>query len=109
MKSSEQFFKDLNGIDTFIEATRFEQVALWKEHQFKPEGYGYARKLGDFGDAPVWISLSCVDHEGLRLCFWEATSQVVDYRLADDFFKKYLDNGAHKTDPTNFHNIRKKK
>ncbi len=114
-----------------VEATSTEQFYLWKEwsnesawqeagrtpfskvswEQMNP---GFCQTIGRLGDMPVVISLAWNRIEGQLVLFWELTSQVQDYRMAEPWLKKMFgekgwptyDSGNRRaiSDAMNFHN-----
>ncbi len=91
-----------------IEATDFEKFCLWErwnprmDIEWKDESLGYFANLGKVADMPVCLSLWIAYINGKKVLFWDATSQVVDYRMIEAWFEKHLKD-VKKTDANNAH------
>lgn len=71
-----------------VEATDYEQLALWKEwHQFVPswveDSSGYGLEVGRRAGLPVVVSVTWAIINGKRVCFYEAVSQMVDHGMVE--------------------------
>lgn len=110
------FLKDVIGV---VEATSYETSCLWKEyHQGRKKTWvqglgGYLPTIGLLGDRPVVLSLLVNTVDGHPILFMEATSQVVDHQMIEDWLKRHLpatalkDDGKYvnKVDSNNFDNV----
>lgn len=111
-----EFLKDVVGV---VKATSTEKFYLWKEYHnslelftWKEGGGGPMVTIGHVGDMPVCICLLVDVVEGHRILFVDATSQVVDWRMVDEWLKKHLPQSAYnergyinETDAFNFVNV----
>jgi hypothetical protein len=101
-----------------VEANSFEKFALWKEHsnshEWKQDAFGLMIQIGEIGGRlqekrPICISCywSCIN--GMNVLFYYACSQLVDYRMVEEWFKKNCypyeakSKRAAKCDADNFH------
>lgn len=129
-KSSAEFypFKDshkqlFEGVVFLVEATSNEQQAFWSDWFYKPKfetnlikdwqemSIGNIIEIGRLDNRPVNIAINWAFLEGYRVMFYDAVSQVVDYKMVEDWIKHFSfdtikwDNGhrwAH-CDSSNFH------
>lgn len=79
----------------FVEATSFETHSLWKRdhHDEKiikewEQDVGNGIKVGKVGKHEVWVSFMFNKLDGQWVCFYNATSQVVDHTLVENWIKK---------------------
>jgi hypothetical protein len=111
--------KLLDGVVGVVEANTFEQHALWEQN----ERYGHRKwvqnlsgrgvTVGHVGDMPVFISLITAEVSGCKLLFVNATSQVVDHRMVDEWLTAALPKSAfrdggeriNRVDAANFCNV----
>lgn len=89
-----------------IEATSFECLCLYKEHEkdWIQDNGGIVIQVGELDNMPVNISIFWNTVNGAYLLFWEAISQVVDHRMIDKWFGKNLPN-IKRVDAMNFSNV----
>ena len=86
---------------------------LWALHHekndWKSGNMGYSRQIGKIGDRTIWVSFYLDTINGLRVLFWNATSQLVDYKMIEDYLEKHCNPMEHdstrraKCDADNFH------
>lgn len=97
-----------------LEANRFETMCLWKEYRdvwSDSSGGGYLLNVGELDGRPIVISVSTFKVHGQIVFAYEATSQLVDHAvieqwLAYRFPALFPVNDYHyKTDAGNFHNV----
>ncbi|MDD5151759.1 MAG: hypothetical protein PHC28_14990 [Flavobacterium sp.] len=104
MKTFDELFKISK---LCVEASRFERLSLWKEyhksHKWEESREGKLLTLGEINSRPICVSISIDIIDGLPVIFFEPTSELVDYKLIDDFFNR--EKYRYKTDAMNFHNI----
>jgi len=101
---------DLRFKDTIylVEANSCEGVYLWKEFHtqfyWEQDCSGKIIQIGELDNRPVNIEISWSKINRYRVAFWDACSQVVDYKMINDWF---LDNlpDVHRTDAMNFHQV----
>lgn len=103
-----------------VEATSFEHHCLWAENSHQSDrrvfdaiewiqgNPGRMIEIGKVGDMPVVISLHWDFLNGQPVCFWHATSLVVDYRLVNRWLEENFTNKTHDGRPAtcdafNFH------
>lgn len=101
-----------------VEANSFEQFSLWKEFsnevEWRQGGSGIMIQVGELGGMlqekrPVNISCYWNSINGMNVLFWYGCSQLVDYKMIEEWFK----NNCHiieanskrtaKCDADNFH------
>lgn len=85
-----------------VEANSFESLMLWAE--FSPDSPEYKRNMvkswkqqhgfmitvGWIGDRPINISAFWNEINGKSIMFWEGCSELVDYKMIDEWFDKYF-------------------
>lgn len=88
----------MKGVVYVVEATHNEKMHLWLEWHCNHEGItwddnssGLSVVIGDLADMPVAISLFKADILGQTVLFWELTSQVQDYRMAEEWLKENVE------------------
>jgi hypothetical protein len=91
------YFKDVAYL---VEATHFENHMLWVENHHRPlpngvsipdwkqEGMGFMTCIGELAGRPVCVGGFYARINGIRVMFYEATSQVVDH----DMVERWLDH-----------------
>lgn len=90
-----------------VEATSNEKLHFYfdairwgfKVEQCNP---GTVINLGKFHDMPVVFGIFWLKIQGKLIGFWDATSQVVDYRMIEEWFDTNM-KGVEKTDSSNVH------
>jgi hypothetical protein len=91
--------KETASIVGIVEATSYEKFSLWMQHakdgqmEWKQGNGGPLITAGTVDGRPVCLAL-----------FIEATSQLVDWKLIDEYVKTTWPN-VSRTDPMNFCNI----
>lgn len=98
-----EYIKDSSYV---VEATSMEQSQIWERYHKKGLSFsnaGYGVTVGHLNDRPICISITKAQYKGKNILLWEATSQLVDYVMIEDFFKKIF-NEYKKSDAQNFHN-----
>lgn len=112
----QEFFAGVVGV---VKATHTERHLLWEKYHYNDQlftwvagGGGPMPTIGHVGNSPVCVSLLVDVIEGHRILFVDACSQVVDWRIVDEFLKKHLPQSAFKddgylneTDAMNFTNV----
>lgn len=85
-----------------VEATSYEQLALWSDWAVEGARYGrpdtadrrvaweqlnpgFAAQAGKVGEYPVIVSVQFVRIEGCVVAFYEATSRVVDHEMVEEW------------------------
>ncbi len=103
-----------------VEADDFAQLRLWIENaeegdrqgwkspfkkvRWEQVGLGYGHEIGKFGGMPVCVCVSFARIKGHLVAFYEATSQVVDHRMVEEWLKTEFPSSRGKTNAQNFHN-----
>lgn len=96
-----------------VEATNCEKLFLWKETKdtvkWESINSGFGFTVGHIADMPVVVSFTFAIINNKKVMFYEATSQVVDYRMIEDWICKYVPVVVMNckrdtcTDASNFH------
>jgi hypothetical protein len=103
-----------------VEATHYESHHLWVDYSEESARHGwgdnriprvpwqqitlgYSKTIGRCADMPVHVSVSFARVHGHVIAFYEAVSQVVDYRMVEKWLKTEFPNSRGKTNPSNFH------
>lgn len=97
-----------------VEANSFETLELWRECKkdgisWEQDCSGLLVNVGELDDRPINMSVTWQTVNGMKMLFWEACSQLVDYKMIDNWFKKnclpmYMDSPqVAKTGASNFH------
>jgi len=79
-----------------VEANSCEAGHIWeqfcsvdfsnnKEHSWT-EVFGWLETVGHIDDRPICVSMRVVDIDNQHILFWDATSQLVDYKMIDEWF-----------------------
>ncbi len=114
----------LKQVAYVVEATSFEQNVLWErfsaesmDRKIRPEtrgvswendrGGGWQAMAGYVDKMPVTFNVNFVKINDKLVLFWEAASQVVDFRLITAWFKAhvpvYTDGSIRHCDAGNFY------
>lgn len=100
------FFKDVVYV---IEATNFEQFALWQLNEesrciqsWEQINPGFSTVIGYVGDMPVVVSVFCAKLNGHKVAFYESTSLIVDHDMVRKWIDHYNPNPERHTDAGNF-------
>lgn len=100
-----------------VEATSFEQYCLWEKYASTSSIYnltwaqmdGWLVTVGKLHGRSICISTRWVKIEKRLVMFWEATSQLVDHKMIenwlDEHFQGTYDKGLRRAscDANNFH------
>lgn len=106
----------LEGVVGVVEANSFESMCLWQRWQemgksWVSTGHGYLATVGHLGDMPVCISILTATVDGEKILFIDPTSQVVDYRMVEEWLKTHVvtalrdDGYLNRADAMNFSNV----
>lgn len=102
----------LQNVVFLVEANSFERMKLWEEfshkHSWVQDNEGYLEIIGTLDNRPVCISFVFVKIDGFLVAFCDASSEVVDYKMINDWFDKNCnpltkDNRKARCDAMNFH------
>lgn len=73
-----------------VEASSFEKQSLWERWNdllvWEDQNRGCIGQVGILDDRSVVISVFWANIEGKLVAFWEPTSQVVDYKMIEEWF-----------------------
>lgn len=119
--------RDLNEADPrfrctqyFVEADGFTRATLWNRHakeskaillrednfpryEWEDNLTGISLQLGECGGRPVCVLFFWALINGAVVCFYDATSEVVDWKLIEEFLDRFPAWGEGKhTDACNF-------
>ncbi len=103
-----------------VEANDFAQHHLWLDwsEEAKARGWGpadhprvaweqihigYGEGVGHIGKRPVFVTVTFARVLGQVIVFYEATSQVVDHEMVEEWTRKAFPASRGKTNATNFH------
>jgi len=88
-----------------VEANSYERVTLWERWVDKTEWQEHRQgrlvTVGAYRNRPVCVSLVWAAIRGKAVCFLEATSELVDWKMIDAWLKKEFP-GVRKVDAMNF-------
>jgi hypothetical protein len=88
-----------------------DQQALWARWHnqygvpWEQDGLGYCATIGTIDKRPIAVTVFWVNIAGRRVAFVEGTSQLVDYRMIDDWCEDVFPNASAFANQDNFHNI----
>lgn len=94
----------LKVTDFLIEATNNEWHTLWSKWCKKSDECrkpifenweqlgGWGIKVGSVDRRPIVICLNWDRLDGFLVCQWEATSELVDYKMIDEWLRKHFTN-----------------
>lgn len=104
------FLKDVVFV---VDANSFEQHCLWEKYSsrldWKSNSGGFGAQIGTVDGRPVNLSLFTAQLNGQKVLFVDAVSQLVDYKMVDDWLEANCaptyDNGHRvaRTNGMNFH------
>jgi hypothetical protein len=115
---NDPLMQKLKNADFIVECTYTEMFFLWKinevekQYHWVDDTMGFWQNIGSVDGRPICISFSFATVDGLNIAFVEGTSQLVDYKMLEEWVQthnnKTYDNGARRawTDARNFHHIR---
>lgn len=113
----EQFLAGVSGV---VEANTFERHSLWLENdrlgakgrKWEENLRGYIEYVRWVQGRPICVSMFKATIDGQSILFWDATSQLVDYAIIEDWLEKVIPKTArdergriNKTDAMNFCNV----
>jgi hypothetical protein len=70
-------------------------VEYWGRDAYKQEGHGFMHTVGEVGDMPVCVSLTCNHIKGHKILFVEPTSAVVDHRMVREWIEQTMPDSAY--------------
>lgn len=111
---AEDMFKQTEVV---VEATDCERLFLWKDYSkdaivkteinrytWEQMNPGICPKIGELAGFPVCVSCFWNKINGIMVCFWEATSRVVDYEMVKKWVLGRCRPTCQSTNAMNFHN-----
>lgn len=121
-----EFDKALQAAEFIVEASSFERQTLWERWakeakdlrdvptnnrriQWMDQSSGWLETVGYLDERPVNIVVSIAILNGHAVVFYEAVSQVVDWKIVEEWFRKRCwpkwDNDLRRahSDAMNFH------
>lgn len=122
-KELKESLEHINKIDkrlaeTFyaIEADSYAYHQIWKEYfydvpaekrkfDFVQDHSGIGFEIGKLDKRPIVLSFSWFIVNGHRVAFYCCNSQVCDWKMIEDWLKKYMPHLKHTSDATNAHNV----
>lgn len=87
-----------------VEVTTAEKHFLWekyhKEVDWDEQKFftGFGRDIGRVDKRPITVSFRLILINKLHVLFWEATSELVDYKMIDDYMKEHCNPMEFGTD-----------
>ena len=94
-----------------VEADSFAQQALWERWHdrygvpWEQVGRGWGGTVGHIDKRPVAVMVFFAHIGGKLVGFWECTSQVADYVMAEEWLKETFPNVKRQTNADNFGNL----
>jgi hypothetical protein len=100
----------IEKVDFAVEANSYESLCIWEQFNEKctwvQHTRGAMRQIGELAGRPIWVTLFWNTINGKKVLFYEATSQVVDYEMVENWIRKNaLNEHGIRTDAMNFHII----
>ena len=106
-REDEEMVRFLEGVAGVIPATREEQSYIYSKNKeyghrtWSDNNSGLGECLGYIDDRPIYITLWTALIDGHKILFVDATSQLVDWAMVDEWIKLNVPD-ALKTDATNW-------
>lgn len=98
-----------------VEISSFERQSLWSKYHndytWEDNNMGFNRQIGIIDDRPICVTFYLHKINGLNVLFYEATSQLVDWKMIEDYLdvvcnlKEFKSNRRARIDASNFHNV----
>jgi hypothetical protein len=102
---AQQMIDFLDGVVGVVDANSYESLCLWRENQelaiplsWVQNNSGLMETVGHIDGRPVCLSLLTTRVGSRKLLFIEATSQIVDNRMIDEWLLKNLPKSAFRSD-----------
>lgn len=118
LSDDESLVKDLEGVVGFCDATHEEVHGIWSrfvDHRVPPvtwqQNSGHGRCIGHIDGRDIFVSLIFNTIAGHRICFYNATSAVVDHDMVRAYIEAIAPDSAkiggklNHSDATNFANV----
>ena len=81
----ENFLTTTVKLDNLLRDLIEERRVDWKQ-----VSSGFGLTLGKLDDRPIYVCFSFAYINGHKICFYEATSQVIDHKLIEKWLKTQL-------------------
>lgn len=109
-RDDSEYFKN---VDYLVEADQFSALALWQEfhHDKNPtkpwiknwhQNGGKAVAIGMIDERPIVVQIEYCLLNNKLVGFWDTSSQLVDYLMIEEWFKKFAPN-IEECNASNFH------
>lgn len=95
----------LKEVVCFVEATSFEELTLWENHNqvlWEQDNIGWLKRVGTIDDRPINVYFRFVKINKKMICFYEAISSAVDHTLISNFLSDNCPQASH-TQAMNFY------
>jgi len=96
-------------IQYIVEGSTFRIWEKWNDELDSWEqGMGWLETVGYINDRPICISIFIEKINGYEVLFWHATSELVDYKMIEEWFQLnhsalwYTDRPGQHCDEVNF-------
>lgn len=90
-----------------VEASRFERHTLWSEfskhHIWHDINAGDVLTIGTLYSRPIVMTFTWAFIDDQCVCFYDCCSQLVDWKMVEDWIKENFHKTKAKTDAANFH------
>jgi hypothetical protein len=113
--------KFLDGVIGVVDANSYESMCLYMENDreqkrpWKQNSSGLLETVGIVDGRPVCLSLLTNEVDGHKLLFIEATSQIVDWKMIEEWLQRSMPvtcfdgndprRRLNRTNAMNFHNV----
>jgi hypothetical protein len=110
-----------SAVHYLVEATEYERHAAWcfrakqspwtydlramNDVEWTQTSPGYNWQVGELAGRRVFVGLQWDYLDGQLVCFWEATSSVVDYDMIEAWLKEKFPNASFWANAQNFYNV----
>jgi hypothetical protein len=96
-----------------VEADAFTKQKLWEEYgkdkpHWKHISSGFGWEIGTIAGRSIFMSFAWKQYYGEYVLFWEMTSVLQDYNMAEEFLKTNCVPDLLNVNADNFHRIRTK-
>lgn len=100
----------IEKVNYAVEANDFERQCIWEKYhdrcKWEQDICGSFFQIGTLDNRPVTVCLDWVTIDGKKVLFYHSPSQVVDYKLVEEWIRKNaLTSAGMKADSANFHII----
>jgi hypothetical protein len=107
--------KLFDGVEYCIQASHDEHHMLWERWHYRADttrsyvknweqvSLGHWLTIGSVDNRPICVSVQYAILNGHKVMFYEGTSQLVDYKMIEDWLERYFDRCNHHCNAANFH------